>query len=64
MWSIHFCTVIEVTETHYGNKDEGTMNSSRAKVKKERGKKEVIRSYGVRQMAILPVETLKEIHEV
>jgi len=40
------------------------MNSSRGKGKEGEGEKEVIGSYGVRQMVILPVETLKEIHEV
>lgn len=65
MWSIQFCTVIEVTETHYGDKREGTMNSSRGKGEGGEGeKREVIGSYGVRQMVILLVETLIEIHEV
>lgn len=40
------------------------MNSSGAKVKREGGGKEVIGSYGVRQMVTLLVETLIEIHEV
>lgn len=50
-------------ETYYGNKDEGAVNSSRAKVNKERGKKEVTGSYGARQIIELLLETLIEIHE-
>lgn len=56
MWSIQFCTVIEVTETHYGDKHEGTMNSSRGKDEGGEGEeREVMEATEVRQMVILLV---------